>query len=229
MAEPTSQAFAVVELYTSEGCSSCPPADQFLKLITENARKNNQRIFTMAFHVDYWNYLGWKDSFSHIRYSLRQKNYVRALNLKSMFTPQMVVNGKYSVGGNRRASVQKYIDQSLSVIPNTHLRLNIQDTNTKHIKVHYELNNIPPNSMLITALVERGIDIDIKGGENRGEILTHTNVVRTYDRVPLTTKRGEFSLTIPQGCKLGNSSIISFVQNPETMEISAAESLDLKI
>jgi hypothetical protein len=84
--------FAVVELFTSEGCSSCPPADDLVaKIQKEN---NDQPVYILAFHVDYWNNLGWKDSFSSSAFSKRQNQYADWLNLRSVYTPQVIVNGR---------------------------------------------------------------------------------------------------------------------------------------
>jgi len=81
-AEPATASFAVVELFTSEGCSSCPPADKVLGELADDAKKNGRRIFPLAFHVDYWNYLGWKDPFSLPLSSERQEQYGAALRVK---------------------------------------------------------------------------------------------------------------------------------------------------
>src|ERR1700761_4599853 len=89
----TSTACAVVELFTSEGCSSCPPADAALAEIVADARKSGAPIFPLAFHVDYWNNLGWTDRFSDPAYSRRQSDYARARKADDLYTPQMIVNG----------------------------------------------------------------------------------------------------------------------------------------
>ena len=85
--------FAVVELFTSEGCHSCPPAEKVMADIKQNAEKNHKNIFCLEYHVDYWNRLGSKDPYSSFQYTNRQKNYTSALNEESMYTPMMLVNG----------------------------------------------------------------------------------------------------------------------------------------
>src|SRR5579871_2087026 len=81
---------AVLELFTSQGCSSCPPADE---LLGKYISKENENIFPLSFHVDYWNHLGWKDIFSMAAYSERQKKYASLLNLETIYTPQLIING----------------------------------------------------------------------------------------------------------------------------------------
>ena len=85
--------FAVVELFTSEGCSSCPPADILLSKTGIKSEKNGDNVFFLAYHVDYWNKGGWKDPFSKYQYTLRQENYSRVLPEKEMYTPQAIING----------------------------------------------------------------------------------------------------------------------------------------
>lgn len=95
---------SVIELFTSEGCSSCPSADRLLPQLA----KLDSNIFALSFHVDYWNYLGWKDPFSSAVFSERQRQYARNLRLKTIYTPQLVINGKYElVGSNRIAAESK--------------------------------------------------------------------------------------------------------------------------
>src|SRR6187402_1594915 len=99
LATTTNNGFAVVELYTSEGCSSCPPADELVSKIQKES--NGQPVYILAFHVDYWNRLGWKDVFGDAAYSKRQNDYAQYLKLPSVYTPQIVVNGKKEFVGSQ--------------------------------------------------------------------------------------------------------------------------------
>ena len=117
MASATGQktgGFAVVELFTSEGCSSCPPADKLLGQIDERARADGSRVFPLAFHVDYWNHLGWTDPFSSEASSNRQRDYGRALHLESIYTPQMIVNGEREFVGSNGEIAEKAVSEALS-------------------------------------------------------------------------------------------------------------------
>ena len=93
--------FVVVELFTSEGCSSCPPADELLTKIAKQSEAANQNVIPLAFHVDYWNSGGWKDPFSKFQFTTRQENYSRILAEKEVYTPQAVINGKFSFTGSK--------------------------------------------------------------------------------------------------------------------------------
>src|SRR5476651_2422634 len=98
------QRFAVVELFTSEGCSSCPPADEAIAKLQKES--NGKPVYILAFHVDYWNRLGWKDVFSNADYSERQNEYAKYLRLESVYTPQVVVNGKKEFVGSEESTLQ---------------------------------------------------------------------------------------------------------------------------
>lgn len=106
-------AFAVVELFTSEGCSSCPPADRLLGDFVDDARNNDKRIFALAFHVDYWNYLGWEDIYASSEFSDRQRTYAEALKTNRIYTPQMIVNGNDEFVGSNRNRAKKSIRSAL--------------------------------------------------------------------------------------------------------------------
>ncbi|MEO7532910.1 MAG: DUF1223 domain-containing protein, partial [Ferruginibacter sp.] len=108
---PAPQGFAVVELFTSEGCSSCPPADAAMSVI---ANKYKEQVFVLGFHVDYWNRLGWKDEFSSSDYSKRQRNYATAFSLEGVYTPQVVVNGKSQFVGSDKSKIEKVIQSQLN-------------------------------------------------------------------------------------------------------------------
>src|ERR1700730_2635559 len=106
---PVREGFAMVELFTSEGCSSCPPADEAVGRL--NGWKNN--VYVLSFHVDYWNYLGWKDIFSDPSYSKRQQDYGSVFHLSSIYTPQIIINGKVQFAGSDESRLRKEIEESL--------------------------------------------------------------------------------------------------------------------
>src|SRR5664279_1257987 len=103
--------FAILELFTSEGCSSCPAAED---VFAEIARENNKDVYILEFHVDYWDNLGWKDPFSNAVYSDRQRQYARFLALQSIYTPQAIVNGSTELVGSDKARLQKIIEEELN-------------------------------------------------------------------------------------------------------------------
>lgn len=98
----------MLELFTSQGCSSCPPADHALQEITQKAGRAGQSVYGLSFHVDYWNRLGWQDPFSTKQFTNRQRQYDRALNSQT-YTPQLVINGRQGVIGGQRAKIEQAI------------------------------------------------------------------------------------------------------------------------
>ncbi|MEO6849831.1 MAG: DUF1223 domain-containing protein, partial [Mucilaginibacter sp.] len=109
--EVTSKGFAVVELFTSEGCSSCPPADAVVAKVQKESA--NKPVYILAYHVDYWNRLGWKDVFSSPEYSARQNQYAHWLKLSSVYTPQVVVNGRTEFVGSEEGALRGAISTNL--------------------------------------------------------------------------------------------------------------------
>ena len=110
----SSEPVAIVELFTSEGCSSCPPADRNLQRIADSDNGRELRVIPLSFHVDYWNYLGWKDPYSQTNFSERQQQYAASADDGNrVYTPQMIINGRYSINGSNEALADKAIQLSL--------------------------------------------------------------------------------------------------------------------
>ena len=109
--EPADKSFAVVELFTSEGCSSCPPADKLLADLEKRGNVNGRQILVMSEHVDYWDGLGWKDRFSSSVFTQRQTDYVRKLGLGSPYTPEVVINGQTELIGNDEAALMRGLSE----------------------------------------------------------------------------------------------------------------------
>ena len=222
-----SQPFAIVELFTSEGCSSCPPADAFMAELTSIAKKNNHRVFTLGMHVDYWDYIGWKDPFSQNQFTQRQRQYGQALQTSTIYTPQMVINGRHEFGGYREDLAHLYIKQALNSIPKTNVQLQITSQTNDQVITSYRVTAPSQNDVLVIALVEKDLISKVLKGENTGKTLHHTNVVRVLKYIPLDTVEGNITLPIPPFVDQSKSSIIAFTQNPHTMTITGANSIDL--
>jgi|AntRauTorcE11897_2_1112592.scaffolds.fasta_scaffold01207_13 hypothetical protein len=221
------ESFAVVELFTSEGCSSCPPADKVLGDIVKKARNGDQRIFALAFHVDYWNRLGWKDPYSSSEYSQRQRRYARALG-SSVYTPQMVVNGKVEFVGSNSRSARSSIENSLDSPAAASVTLRDINTTSDQVNLGYDVAGEYANNVLNVALVERGIVTRVNRGENSGRTLRHENVVRTFRSIDLINNSGKATLELPNDIDMSNASVIAYVQNPQSKEIYGAQAKDLE-
>ncbi len=225
VAQPNSgnPGFAVVELFTSEGCSSCPPADALLGEILKDAQQSNRPIYPIAFHIDYWDQLGWRDPFSTQQASIRQGEYARALNSTEVYTPQMIVNGRVEFIGSDKARAQQEIDAALSQPAKIVLALQPSKDSSNHLSIGFTLNDEAAGNVLNVIAVERGLVVSIPRGENGGRTLHHDNVARAFARLVLTRDRaGKISLTLPVGINEKNTSLIGFVQDPSSLQILGA-------
>ncbi len=223
------QSFAVVELFSSEGCSSCPPADRLLGEIVDAATKQQQRIFALAFHVDYWDYIGWNDPFANRAYSDRQREYARAFRNSQIYTPQMIVNGQREFVGSERAKAQASLEWALSQPAGVAVSLDkFESDPSNEVRLSYEVTPTPEDAVLHIALIERDLRNNVRRGENAGRVLHHDNVVRAFKTVSLREAvKGEITIEIPSAVNLSNSSIIGYVQNLATMKILGATSTEL--
>ncbi|MCG8427579.1 MAG: DUF1223 domain-containing protein [Chromatiales bacterium] len=178
---PDSQA-TLVELYTSEGCSSCPPADRWL-----SGLKNDPRLWRdlvpVAFHVDYWNYLGWRDRFSDATYSQRQRDYAYKGLVRTVYTPGFIVNGREWRGWFRR--------QDLQPSNNAHAGKLTAVLDGDVLKIEYQPDKPIGKPLTVhTALLGFDLSTRVKAGENHGHTLNHDFVVLGYETESLKTEGG---------------------------------------
>lgn len=182
--------FVLVELFTSQGCSSCPPADELLIKLA-NEPKYKDKIIPLGFHVDYWDDLGWKDPFSNNHWTKRQQRYGRMFQSNRIYTPQMIVDGKYQWVGSAEEKVRFMWDTALNEDDEAGIDLNIhfdnEDQNKLQLSINSELNNevIKEGIELFIALYENGFETHVKRGENMERILHDDYVVRKLYREPL--------------------------------------------
>jgi hypothetical protein len=170
---------AVVELFTSQGCSSCPPAD---KIIGELAR--DPSVIALSMPIDYWDYLGWKDTLADARFSARQKAYSLMRGDRDVYTPQVVVNGSFHVIGSDRAGIERAIDvtRESDAVMSVPVSMKL---NGKLITVSVAASKAPvaTHAEVWICSISKAIPISIGRGENRGRELTYYNVVRNVLKV----------------------------------------------
>jgi hypothetical protein len=207
--------FAVLELFTSEGCSSCPPADKLLARIQKENK--DKPVYILAYHVDYWNSLGWKDVFSSADFTNRQKAYNRFLNV-STYTPQVVINGKAECVGSDEPALRDAIAHSLNANPTATISLQAQQQGDK-LAVNYQATGTSANNELLIAVVQKQAINKIAAGENGGRTLTHAQIVRELHRVSLTSAHGATEIKLPKGFNPQTWEIVGLVQNKATQEI----------
>jgi len=220
---PKAKGFAVVELFTSEGCSSCPPADALVAAVQKENK--DQPVYILAYHVDYWDRLGWKDAFSDAAYSDRQKDYARWLRLQSIYTPQVVVNGHTEFVGSDAHALHSAIAGSLQEAPGATLTLTTSPSSSADIK--WQANTTTAaghnNLRLVIAVVARNASTQVKAGENDGKVLAHVQIVRSLLTTKLDTKgTAEGRLTWPDNLKPADGEIIAFLQDIDSGKIIAA-------
>lgn len=177
VASAENQLKGVVELFTSQGCSSCPPADAVLG---ELARQGD--VVALAYHVDYWNYLGWRDTFSSEQSTKRQYDYARTLGRKSVYTPQAVINGRDHLNGADRRGIDAKLESFEQagrglVVPVSAVR------DGDSIKIDIGSGDGKANILLV--YFDRENTVDVKRGENRGRKLTYWNSVKDMQTVAM--------------------------------------------
>jgi hypothetical protein len=223
--KPDSKGFAVVELFTSEGCSSCPPADELVARIQKEDK--DKQVYILAFHVDYWNRLGWKDVFSSAEYSKRQNEYASWLKLKSVYTPQVVVNGKKEFVGSEEGNLRNAIAAGLQTPSTSALILNAQKEQGK-LTVQYHASGAGKNTSLFLAIVQKAAQTKVERGENGGHTLSHVQIVRKIQSLPLSASgNGNTIIALPDGFSTQGWEVIGFLQNKTNGVILAAAKSDV--
>ncbi|MDX1632410.1 MAG: DUF1223 domain-containing protein [Thermoanaerobaculia bacterium] len=226
----------VVELFTSQGCSSCPPADELLSELAEDPELHG-RIVPLAFHVDYWNSIGWEDPFSSEEWSDRQRRYARALPSGRVYTPMLVVDGRTHMVGSREPEARRAIAEALARKPGAQLEVEVEWTPgeasggvvTATARVIEMASDAPEPGELRTriALFESGLDTSVPRGENRGRRLHNDVVVRRLATV--SGRGGKTTFPLAPGWEPQHLGVAVFLQDPETMAIlGAAADLSLR-
>lgn len=173
--EPRTAAKAVLELFTSQGCSSCPPADALMGSFV--TRKD---LVALTLPVDYWDYLGWKDTLANPKFSARQRAYAKKRGDGRIYTPQMVINGTAHVVGNRESDIEGMISQLAADFSRIRVPITLRAENRQIV---IEAGDAPAGTMptetsIWLAVVQPKVDVTIRTGENHGRKLTYYNVVR---------------------------------------------------
>lgn len=179
---------AVVELFTSQGCSSCPPAD---KILADYVKDKD--VLALSFHVDYWNYLGWKDTFSKAQFTDRQQRYAVSFRRRGVYTPQAVVNGRDHAVGSRKADIDGLIDAYTSGGKGLSVSINTQRDDDK---LRITTDATAGDATLWVVYFDKARQVNIKRGENRGRTITYHNVVREVSMLGMM-KDGQLDITLP--------------------------------
>jgi hypothetical protein len=220
------QTNALVELYTSEGCSSCPPADQwFTRLKTQGNQLGN--IVPMALHVDYWDYIGWKDNFANPAFAKRQRDMAASGHARGVYTPQIAINGQDTRSWVSESRFKNEIASINHIPAKAEISLSVNSPTAKSVQVSTSIKTAEAGPLVYyLALQENNLQSTVNAGENRGEILRHDYVVRQWlgpFKVGADGKiNGSHEIQLQPAWKPHDLSVVAFVQNPATEEILQA-------
>jgi hypothetical protein len=219
----------VLELYTSEGCSSCPPADKWLSGVSNQYAPEG--VVALGFHVDYWDYIGWKDEFGRAAYSKRQHDVAAANKSRIVYTPQVVLNGRDYRNWSNGA-----VGRDLAKLKDTPARADIRvtlDAAASGLAARVEASVPNPadrgGAVLYLALTQNNLVTPVKAGENSGVTLKHDHVVREWIGPIALNGEGKAvlnqTLVLPKGAKLGDLGVAALVQKPATGDVLQALAL----
>jgi hypothetical protein len=226
----------VVELFTSEGCSSCPPADSLLKELSETQPVAGVQVLALEEHVDYWNQLGWADPFSSNQYSLRQSQYATFFKGSGVYTPQMVVDGAKEFVGSRGREARATIEEAARQIktPIGLKEVTAARPGSTEIQIAIPASAVDGGKQgeVWLAVTESDLHSDVKAGENSGETLQHAPVVRELRKLQdFQTQDGaslQSSIELDKKWKRENVAIVVFLAEKRTGKIFGASLLKLE-
>jgi len=217
----------LVELFTSEGCSSCPPADALLRQLDAQSAKTPTQIVVLGEHVDYWDGPGWHDRFSSHDYTNRQEEYARRFRIESPYTPQMVVDGSSEFTGNDAPRLQTALREAASH-SKALLSIAAEEINPAEVVVDLDAGPLPEGSKhadLYLALADNQDQTQVGGGENSGRSLQHVAVLRSLQKVAKVSAEGgqkQIKLRLPKPNAPGNLRLVAFVQESDNGAVLAA-------
>jgi hypothetical protein len=205
---PQEKPCVLVELFTSEGCSSCPPADNILLNLEKQQPLADVHIITLSEHVSYWNDLGWRDPYSSALYSERQQRYATVFGNSSVYTPQMIVDGETEFVGNDYPKANVIINVLSSA----------KDKVVLNGEVKWAMTHPDQRAVIRAAVVEDNLHSSVSRGENSGRLLAHSSVVRQLVDVKNSPKRGsdkfDIVVAIDPVWKRQNLRLVVFAENP---------------
>ena len=213
-AKASAENATVVELYTSQGCSSCPPADEILKDIAKQPG-----VIALALHVDYWDYLGWKDDLASPAYTQRQHSYARAAGTATVYTPQMVFGGVDHVVGSRATEIMGQLMNHTS--NNDQVDITLSRSGSQ-LQINATAGNLRDNLVVQLVRYEPSVTREIRRGENAGRTITYANVVTSWDAI------GEWRTNAPLAMTAnisGNQPVVVIMQDGTSGPIIGAAQL----
>jgi hypothetical protein len=226
------QKTVLVELFTSEGCSSCPPADALLRQVNGTRTSAGQLIVGISEHVTYWNSLGWSDPFSSPANTERQNDYGKRFRLEGVYTPQMVINGAEEIVGSDRAALLRAEQKEAEQPPLMSLRILSLNMVGNTLTVNYSATGAVPahGADLIAVLADDSDQSSVLRGENSGQTLVHVAVARSISRVARVQAAGQriVQINLPASFQPAQKHhLILFAQTPGNGRVLGADTKPL--
>lgn len=211
---------ALVELYTSQGCSSCPPADRWLSALPQRYRPTE--AIPLALHVGYWDYIGWKDPFAKREFNERQRNWASANQNRTVYTPGVFVQGREVRDWHAAQTVDRQVKSTNAMPAGAKISVSGRlEGQQLQLEIAAQMPTLSPGAELRVALVQSGLSTAVRAGENRGEKLGNDHVVREWSAaLPLGQHR--LSYQAPAGAAPGGWAIVAFVQKGAGQDVLQA-------
>jgi hypothetical protein len=235
---PGQRAPVVIELFTSEGCSSCPPADELLRRLEQTQPVAGVEVIALEQHVDYWNRLGWADPFSTPEFSARQGDYADYFNNSSVYTPQMIVDGQTEFPGSNQTKARAAIIAAAQKPKATISLARTGAAKPEGIPLSVRVENLPTlaaddTAEVLLAITEDALRTDVPRGENAGHTLAHAAIVRELSSLGNIDKQGGAPFTAQPVVALGakwqlkNLRAVVFVQQHDSRRVLGATAIKL--
>lgn len=219
MDEGVYEPIVVLELYTSQGCSSCPPADALLDKVKKEYQDD---VFALSYHVDYWNYIGWKDPFSKSEYAEKQRAYNIKFRNRSNYTPQVVVNGQEHFVGSSTSKMYTKINAYREVKAENQVKISEVQAADHSVNFQYEIAGNTDGKRLRAILVLDQRTTEVKRGENRNRTLRNSNIVVAEKMISAKAGKASAYMTIPEAVDPTESIQLMLLVENDTYDITGA-------
>jgi hypothetical protein len=217
----------LIELFSSEGCSSCPIADDFLKELIAIADSTQSPVFCLDYHVDIWNRSGWVDKFSDSLFTQRQATYMKKTKQEALFTPMIFVNGTGALPGGAKKEVAKLINYHMKSPVKASLSTKagyVRQSNS--IVLDYNVKGAIDSCNIVTVLAYKQVSSNITSGENAGKTLIHMHTAIKMQQAPIPIGgKGTLGIELPANVPVNDLMLISFVQHQGTWHVLATDEL----
>ncbi len=217
----------LVELFTSEGCSSCPPADRLLEVLDQKQPVPGADLIVLSEHVDYWDRLGWRDPFSSPQYTARQQEYASKLRRDGVYTPQLVIDGTFGFVGSDGREAASAIQKAMRE-PKIGIAISSVARDGNQITAHIELRAPESNmkrgkAVLYVALADDRVESHVTRGENGGRSLAHVGVTRALKQMGTIDLESalatDVTLSVHPGAGSNGMRLVAFIQDPRTGQV----------